>query len=106
LPKKVLQQLTTPVRDIASDGEGAAKLIEVWVTGARDAAQAKRVGKSVVNSPLVKTAVLGAYPNWGGIAVAIGKPHEETDIEPSGCAPWKCTRASRARNSWTVPHTT
>ncbi|MFE4514908.1 bifunctional glutamate N-acetyltransferase/amino-acid acetyltransferase ArgJ [Kitasatospora sp. NPDC056783] len=70
------------VRDIASDGEGAGKLIEVQVTGARDDAQAKRVGKSVVNSPLVKTAVHGADPNWGRIAMAIGKLEDETDIEP------------------------
>jgi glutamate N-acetyltransferase / amino-acid N-acetyltransferase len=70
------------VRDIAADGEGAGKLIEVRVTGARDDAQAKRVGKSVVNSPLVKTAVHGADPNWGRVAMAIGKLEDETDIEP------------------------
>ncbi len=70
------------VRSIASDGEGAGTLIEVQVTGARDDAQAKRVGKSVVNSPLVKSAVHGRDPNWGRIAMAIGKLHEETDIEP------------------------
>jgi glutamate N-acetyltransferase/amino-acid N-acetyltransferase len=70
------------VRDIASDGEGASKLIEVQVTGARNDAQAKRVGKSVVNSPLVKTAVHGADPNWGRVAMAIGKLDDETDIEP------------------------
>ncbi|MBT2525926.1 bifunctional glutamate N-acetyltransferase/amino-acid acetyltransferase ArgJ [Streptomyces sp. ISL-99] len=70
------------VRDIASDGEGASKLIEVHVTGARDDAQAKRVGKSVVNSPLVKTAVHGADPNWGRVAMAVGKLHDETDIDP------------------------
>ncbi|MER7670433.1 bifunctional glutamate N-acetyltransferase/amino-acid acetyltransferase ArgJ [Kitasatospora sp. NPDC096128] len=71
------------VRDIASDGEGASKLIEVRVTGARDAAQAKRVGKTVVNSPLVKTAVHGCDPNWGRIAMAIGKLEDDTDIEPA-----------------------
>ena len=70
------------VRDIASDGEGASKLIEVHVTGARDDAQAKRVAKSVVNSPLVKAAVHGADPNWGRVAMAIGKLDEEFDIEP------------------------
>jgi glutamate N-acetyltransferase/amino-acid N-acetyltransferase len=69
-------------RDIAGDGEGASKLIEVRVTGARDDAQAKRVGKSVVNSPLVKTAVHGADPNWGRVAMAIGKLEDELDIEP------------------------
>lgn len=71
------------VRDVASDGEGAGKLIEVRVTGARDDAQAKRVGKSVVNSPLVKTAVHGSDPNWGRVAMAVGKLDQETDIEPN-----------------------
>jgi len=70
------------VRNIASDGEGASKLIEVRVTGARDAAQAKRVGKAVVNSPLVKTSVHGADPNWGRVAMAVGKLDDELDIEP------------------------
>ncbi|MFD5465020.1 bifunctional glutamate N-acetyltransferase/amino-acid acetyltransferase ArgJ [Kitasatospora sp. NPDC127059] len=71
------------VREIASDGEGASKLIEVRVTGARDAAQAKRVGKSVVNSPLVKAAVHGADPNWGRVTMAVGKLQDDTDIEPA-----------------------
>ncbi|NGN91603.1 bifunctional glutamate N-acetyltransferase/amino-acid acetyltransferase ArgJ [Nocardioides sp. KC13] len=70
------------VKKIASDGEGASKLITVSVTGARDDAQAKRVGKAIVNSPLVKTAVHGADPNWGRVAMAIGKLREETDISP------------------------
>ncbi|RAO04270.1 Glutamate N-acetyltransferase [Micromonospora noduli] len=74
------------VRDIASDGEGASKLIEVRVSGARDDAQAKLVGKSVVNSPLVKTAVHGADPNWGRVAMAIGKLEDETDIDPDRVA--------------------
>ncbi|MFD7441342.1 bifunctional glutamate N-acetyltransferase/amino-acid acetyltransferase ArgJ [Streptomyces sp. NPDC059909] len=69
------------VKMIASDGEGASKLIQVEVAGARDAAQAKRVGKSVVNSPLVKTAVHGCDPNWGRVAMAIGKCQDETDID-------------------------
>ncbi|MER0246806.1 bifunctional glutamate N-acetyltransferase/amino-acid acetyltransferase ArgJ [Streptomyces sp. HSW2009] len=71
------------VRSIASDGEGASKLIEVRVTGARDDAQAKRVGKVVVNSPLVKTAVHGADPNWGRVAMAIGKCEDDLDIDPT-----------------------
>ncbi|MEV5139961.1 bifunctional glutamate N-acetyltransferase/amino-acid acetyltransferase ArgJ [Streptomyces syringium] len=69
------------VKDIASDGEGAGKLIEVRVSGARDADQAKRVGKAVVNSPLVKTAVHGGDPNWGRVAMAIGKCSDDTDID-------------------------
>ncbi|MFD9499331.1 bifunctional glutamate N-acetyltransferase/amino-acid acetyltransferase ArgJ [Streptomyces sp. NPDC060035] len=70
------------VKNIASDGEGASKLIEVRVSGARDIAQAKRVGKSVVNSPLVKTAVHGSDPNWGRVTMAIGKCTDDTDILP------------------------
>lgn len=69
-------------KEVARDGEGASKLIEVAVTSARDDAQAKRIAKAIVNSPLVKTAVHGADPNWGRLAMAIGKCHEETDISP------------------------
>jgi len=68
-------------KQIARDGEGAQTLIEVVVTGARDDAQAKRVAKTIVNSPLVKTAVHGADPNWGRVAMAIGKCSGDTDID-------------------------
>jgi glutamate N-acetyltransferase/amino-acid N-acetyltransferase len=70
------------VKEIASDGEGASKLIEVRVSGARDDAQAKRVAKAIVNSPLVKTAVHGGDPNWGRVAMAVGKCEDDLDIEP------------------------
>jgi glutamate N-acetyltransferase/amino-acid N-acetyltransferase len=73
----------TLVKQIARDGEGATTLIEVRVTGARDDAQAKRVGKAIVNSPLVKTAVHGADPNWGRVAMAVGKCEDELDIDPA-----------------------
>lgn len=69
------------VRDIASDGEGAGRLIVVEVGGARDDSQAKRVGKSIVNSPLVKTMVHGSDPNWGRVTMAIGKCQDDLDIE-------------------------
>jgi glutamate N-acetyltransferase/amino-acid N-acetyltransferase len=69
------------VKEIASDGEGASKLIEVRLTGARDTAQAKRVAKAIVNSPLVKTAVHGGDPNWGRVAMAIGKCEQDLDID-------------------------
>src|SRR5690606_31375665 len=68
-------------RQLARDGEGATKLLTVEVTGARDRAQAKRVAKAILNSPLVKTAVHGADPNWGRVAMAIGKCSEDTDID-------------------------
>jgi glutamate N-acetyltransferase/amino-acid N-acetyltransferase len=67
---------------LARDGEGATKLITVSVEGARDRDQAKRVAKSIVNSPLVKTAVHGADPNWGRVAMAVGKCSDDTDIDP------------------------
>jgi glutamate N-acetyltransferase/amino-acid N-acetyltransferase len=67
-------------RQIAADGEGAETLIEVVVDGARDRNQAKRVAKAIVNSPLVKTAVHGADPNWGRVAMAIGKCQDDADI--------------------------
>jgi glutamate N-acetyltransferase/amino-acid N-acetyltransferase len=67
-------------KQVARDGEGAEKLIEVRVDQSRDAHQARVVAKSIVNSPLVKTAIHGADPNWGRVAMAIGKCHEFTDI--------------------------
>jgi glutamate N-acetyltransferase/amino-acid N-acetyltransferase len=75
---KVSEYLT---REIARSGEGATKLITVDVTGAKNTAQAKRVAKSVVNSPLVKTAVYGCDPNWGRVIMAVGKTFESS-IEP------------------------
>lgn len=71
------------VKKIARDGEGATKLLEVSVKGAHDNAQARRVAKAIVNSPLVKTAVHGADPNWGRVAMAIGKCEQDTGIEPA-----------------------
>jgi glutamate N-acetyltransferase/amino-acid N-acetyltransferase len=68
-------------KQVARDGEGAETLIEVHVDLARDPSQAKRVAKSIVNSPLVKTAVHGADPNWGRVAMAVGKCSDETDID-------------------------
>jgi glutamate N-acetyltransferase/amino-acid N-acetyltransferase len=68
-------------REIARNGEGATKLITVDISGAKTKAQAKRVAKSVVNSPLVKTAVYGCDPNWGRVIMAVGKTFDES-IEP------------------------
>jgi glutamate N-acetyltransferase/amino-acid N-acetyltransferase len=66
---------------IARDGEGATKLIEVCVAGAADDEQAKRVAKAIVNSPLVKTAVHGADPNWGRVAMAVGKSTSADEVD-------------------------
>ena len=68
-------------RQLARDGEGAETLIEVRVEGARDDDQARRAAKAVVNSPLVKTAVHGADPNWGRVVMAIGKLSDDIDID-------------------------
>ena len=68
-------------KKIARDGEGAETLIEVTVDAARDAEQAKTVAKAIVNSPLVKTAVHGADPNWGRVAMAVGKCSQYDDID-------------------------
>jgi glutamate N-acetyltransferase/amino-acid N-acetyltransferase len=67
---------------LARDGEGATKLLTVAVRAARDRDQARRVAKAIVNSPLVKTAVHGADPNWGRVAMAIGKCSDDRDIDP------------------------
>jgi glutamate N-acetyltransferase/amino-acid N-acetyltransferase len=67
---------------LARDGEGATKLLTVTARGAADEAQARRVAKAIVNSPLVKTAVHGADPNWGRVAMAIGKCQDDRDIDP------------------------
>lgn len=72
---------TSLTRQLAADGEGAETLIVVDVTRARDDHQARRVAKSVVNSPLVKTAVHGADPNWGRVAMAVGKCSDDADID-------------------------
>ena len=69
-------------REIARNGEGVTKLIIADVNGAKNPAQAKRVAKSVVNSPLVKTAVYGSDPNWGRVIMAVGKTFDAA-IDPA-----------------------
>jgi len=77
----LLQVCDHLAREIVRDGEGATKLITVEVSGAKNKMQAKRVAKSVANSPLVKTAVYGSDPNWGRVVMAVGKTFDPT-IEP------------------------
>ena len=60
-------------RMLVADGEGATKVVEVSVSGARTRREALLAARSVANSPLVKTAVNGADPNWGRIMMALGK---------------------------------
>ena len=64
---------------VARDGEGARKLIEVNVTGAVNDESAKRVALSIANSPLVKTAAAGEDANWGRVVMAVGKAGEPAD---------------------------
>ena len=59
-------------RDIARDGEGATRLVDIEVTGARTSAEAERAARRVANSMLVKTAIFGGDPNWGRILQTIG----------------------------------
>lgn len=64
---------------VVRDGEGASKFIEITVTGAEHDAAAKRIGLSIANSPLVKTAIAGEDANWGRIVMAVGKAGEQAD---------------------------
>ncbi|RZB29467.1 MAG: glutamate N-acetyltransferase / amino-acid N-acetyltransferase [Candidatus Argoarchaeum ethanivorans] len=60
-------------RMMAKDGEGATKLIELTVTGAETPDDAKRIARTILTSPLVKTAIFGEDPNWGRIIAAAGR---------------------------------
>ncbi|MBI2720073.1 MAG: bifunctional glutamate N-acetyltransferase/amino-acid acetyltransferase ArgJ [Rhizobiales bacterium] len=64
-------------QQVARDGEGAEKLIEIAVTGAESDRAAHRIAMSVANSPLVKTAIAGEDANWGRIVMAVGKAGEK-----------------------------
>ncbi len=64
---------------VTRDGEGAQKLIRIDVTGAVNAKSAKRIGMTIANSPLVKTAIAGEDANWGRIVMAVGKAGEPAD---------------------------
>jgi len=73
-------------RQIARDGEGATRLVELRITGAASERQAHRVGDSIACSPLVKTAIHGNDPNWGRILAAAGYSGEA--IEPEQVRLW------------------
>jgi glutamate N-acetyltransferase / amino-acid N-acetyltransferase len=64
---------------VVKDGEGACKLVTIDVTGAANARAARRIGLSIANSPLVKTAIAGEDANWGRIVMAVGKSGEKAD---------------------------
>lgn len=66
-------------KKIAKDGEGATKLIQVIVEGAKNDEDAFKAAKSIVSSLLVKTAIFGNDPNWGRIVAALGYSNAEVD---------------------------
>lgn len=66
-------------QQIVRDGEGARKLITIFITGAADEQAADHIARSIANSPLVKTAVAGSDPNWGRILSAAGNSGVEFD---------------------------
>lgn len=70
--------MTDLAKQIAKDGEGASKLIQVDVINAPNSLEARMIAKSVVGSSLVKTAIFGEDPNWGRILAAIG--YAQVDI--------------------------
>ena len=79
-----LKQFKSALRDvlanlseqIARDGEGARKLVEIVVEGAVSKMSARRIALSIANSPLVKTAIAGEDANWGRVVMAVGKAGE------------------------------
>jgi glutamate N-acetyltransferase/amino-acid N-acetyltransferase len=73
-------------RQIARDGEGATHLVEIVVRGAASDAEAEQAAKTVATSPLVKTAVFGADPNWGRVLAAIGR--SGVRVDPARTALW------------------
>lgn len=73
-------------RQIARDGEGATRLVEIHVTGAAREADAHRVGDAIARSPLVKTAIHGADPNWGRVLAAAGS--SGVAVEPERIRLW------------------
>ena len=71
---KVLKEVMTDLaHQVVKDGEGASKFIAVTITGAANDTAARRIGLTVANSPLVKTAIAGEDANWGRLIMAVGK---------------------------------
>ncbi len=71
--------LANLAEQVARDGEGARKLLEVVVEGAVSKQSARRIALSIANSPLVKTAIAGEDANWGRVVMAVGKAGEPAD---------------------------
>ncbi len=71
--------LANLAEQVARDGEGARKLVEIVVEGAVSKPSARRIALSIANSPLVKTAIAGEDANWGRVVMAVGKAGEPAD---------------------------
>ncbi len=71
--------LANLAEQVARDGEGARKLVEIMVEGAVSKKSARRIALSIANSPLVKTAIAGEDANWGRVVMAVGKAGEPAD---------------------------
>jgi glutamate N-acetyltransferase/amino-acid N-acetyltransferase len=72
--QEALSQLCIQLaKRVAADGEGASRLVEVRVNGAASVADARLAARTIVSSPLVKTAVHGSDPNWGRVLAALGR---------------------------------
>jgi glutamate N-acetyltransferase/amino-acid N-acetyltransferase len=74
-----LKVLANLAEQVARDGEGARKLVEIVVEGAVSKVSARRIALSIANSPLVKTAIAGEDANWGRVVMAVGKAGEPAD---------------------------
>ena len=68
-------------KQVVVDGEGAKKFLTINVINAKSLGSAKKIAFSIANSPLVKTAVAGEDPNWGRIAMGLGKSGEPVDVK-------------------------
>jgi len=77
--KAFREVLANLAEQVARDGEGARKLVEITVEGAVSKASARKIAMSVANSPLVKTAIAGEDANWGRVVMAVGKAGEPAD---------------------------
>ncbi len=77
--KQLRAMMTDLAGQIVRDGEGAEKFITITVTGAKNNKSARKIGRAIANSPLVKTAMAGEDPNWGRIVMAVGKSGEKAD---------------------------
>ena len=80
--RRALEAVTIDLaQQVARDGEGASKFVTIEVTGAESDKAARRIGLTIGNSPLVKTAIAAGDANWGRIVMAVGRAGEKADRE-------------------------